>query len=367
MNEITPLEFEIRRRIEAAGPMPVGEYMALCLGDPKHGYYVTRDPLGARGDFTTAPEISQIFGELIGLWAAAIWKRMGAPESVRLIELGPGRGTLMKDALRATQVLPGMREAIEVHLVEFSPVLRGQQQRTLEDPPVPVHWHDTFDEIPGGPSIIIANEFFDAVPINQAVKSANGGWYERCIEIDALGTLAFTTAREPILHFDMLLPQAARTAPPGSIFEWRAETAAMALGRRIARDNGAALVIDYGHTESATGETLQAVGNHAYAEVLSVPGTIDLTAHVDFEAFARSVEAMGAVAYGPLPQSQFLRRLGIDTRASKLKARASPAQAAAIDMAVTRLIGVGRHDMGLLFKAAAFAHPSLGVPPAFDS
>jgi SAM-dependent MidA family methyltransferase len=366
VNEITPLEFEIRRRIEAAGPMPVGEYMALCLGDPKHGYYVTRNPLGARGDFITAPEISQMFGELIGLWAAAVWKRMGAPASARVIELGPGRGTLMKDALRAMQAMPGMREAIELHLVEISPVLRDQQRRTLDGVPMPIHWHDTFDEVPAGPSIIIANEFFDAIPINQAVKGADG-WYERCIEIDAQGALAFTTAREPILHFDMLLPAAARAALPGSIFEWRADTAAMALGRRIARDNGAALVIDYGHTESATGETLQAVGHHAYADVLSAPGAVDLTAHVDFEAFARSVEAMGAVAYGPLPQSQFLRRLGIDTRAFKLKARASSAEAAAIDLAVTRLIGVGRHDMGLLFKAAAFAHPSLGALPAFDA
>jgi SAM-dependent MidA family methyltransferase len=253
-----------------------------------------------------------------------------------------------------------------LHLVEISPVLRDQQRRTLDGVPMPIHWHDTFDEVPAGPSIIIANEFFDAIPINQAVKGADG-WYERCIEIDAQGTLAFTTAREPILHFDMLLPAAARAALPGSIFEWRADTAAMALGRRVARGNGAALVIDYGHTESATGETLQAVGHHAYADVLSAPGAVDLTAHVDFEAFARSVEAMGAVAYGPLPQSQFLRRLGIDTRAFKLKARASSAEAAAIDLAVTRLIGVGRHDMGLLFKAAAFAHPSLGALPAFEA
>lgn len=366
MNEITPLEFEIRRRIEAAGPMPLGEYMTLCLGDPTHGYYVTRDPLGADGDFTTAPEVSQMFGELIGLWAAAMWKKMGAPENVRLIELGPGRGTLMKDALRALNVMPAMREAIVLHLVEMSPVLRAQQQRTLDGLPMPAYWHGTLEEVPAGPAIVIANEFFDAIPVNQAVKAASG-WHERCIEIDAEGALAFTTARDPIPHFEMLLPASARTAPLTSIFEWRADTAAMALGRRIARDGGAALVIDYGHTESAIGETLQAVGRHAYADVLSLPGNIDLTAHVDFEALARAVEAMGPVAYGPLAQSQFLRRLGIDMRASKLKARATPAEAAGIDAALARLIGVGRHDMGLLFKAAAFTHPSLGTPPAFDT
>jgi SAM-dependent MidA family methyltransferase len=366
VNEIAPLEFEIRRRIKAAGPMPVGEYMALCLADPTHGYYVTRDPIGAAGDFTTAPEVSQIFGELIGLWMAAVWTRMGSPANVRLIELGPGRGTLMKDALRALNVMPAMREAIVVHLVEMSPVLRAQQQRTLDGLPMPVYWHDTLADVPAGPAIILANEFFDAIPINQAVKTADG-WRARCIAIDAKGALAFTTADEPIPHFEMLLPEAVRAAPLASIFEWRADASAMALGRRIAHDTGAALVIDYGHTESATGETLQAVARHAYADVLRTPGNADLTAHVDFQAFARAVEAMGAVAHGPLPQSQFLRRLGIEMRASKLKAKATTAGAASIDADVARLIGVGRRDMGLLFKAAAFTHKTLGVPPAFEA
>jgi SAM-dependent MidA family methyltransferase len=366
VNEIAPLEFEIRRRIEAAGPMPVGEYMALCLGDPKHGYYVTRDPLGAGGDFTTAPEVSQMFGELVGLWTAAVWTRMGAPANVRLIELGPGRGTLMKDALRALNVMPAMREAIVLHLVEMSPVLRAQQERMLDGLPMPIYWHATLDEVPAGPSIVVANEFFDAIPVNQAVKTADG-WHARCIGIDDKGALAFTTAREPIPHFEMLLPASVRAAPAASIFEWRADSAAMALGRRIARDGGAALVIDYGHTESAVGETLQAVARHAYADVLRAPGTADLTAHVDFQAFARAVEAMGAVAHGPLAQSQFLRRLGIDTRAAKLTAKATTAGAAEIDAALMRLIGVGRRDMGILFKAVAFTHKTLGVPPAFET
>ena len=366
MSEITPLEFEIRRRIDAAGPMPVAEYMGLCLGHPEHGYYVTRDPLGARGDFTTAPEISQMFGELIGLWIAAVWTRMGSPENVRLIELGPGRGTLMKDALRAMQVMPALHQAAVVHLVEISPVLRAQQRATLAEQPVQINWHDTLDEVPDGPAIVVANEFFDAIPVNQAVKK-DDGWHERCIEIGADGDLAFTTAPAPLPHFDLLVPPAVRNAAPGSIFEWRGDTAGMSLGRRVADSRGAALVIDYGHAESAVGETLQAVGQHAYADVLAVPGTVDVTAHVDFEALARSVESMGATAHGPLAQSQFLRRLGIDTRAMKLKARATPRVAADIDTAVSRLIGVGRRDMGLLFKAAAYTHPALGVPPAFDS
>jgi NADH dehydrogenase [ubiquinone] 1 alpha subcomplex assembly factor 7 len=366
MTDIPPLEREIRRRIEAAGPMPVGEYMALCLGDPTYGYYITRDPLGAAGDFTTAPEVSQMFGELIGLWMAATWTQMGSPENVRIVELGPGRGTLLKDALRAIGVMPAFREAIVLHLVEISPVLRAQQKSMLADVGVPVFWHDALADVPKGPVIVIANEFFDALPVNQAVKG-DRGWHERRVAIGDDGKLVFAVAPDPIPHFDKLLPPALRKAPAASIFEWRAELAAMELGRRIAGEAGAALVIDYGHAETAVGDTLQAVGHHAYANVLSAPGTIDLTAHVDFQALKRAVEAMGARGFGPIEQSQLLRRLGIGTRAAKLKARAAPAAAAGIDLALARLIGHGRSDMGALFKAAGFAHPALGTPPAFES
>ncbi len=345
--------------------MPVGEYMALCLGDPQHGYYTTHDPLGARGDFITAPEISQMFGELVGLWMATVWKKMGAPENVRVIELGPGRGTLMNDALRAAQVVPAFHKAVEVHLIEFSPALRAAQQRTLNALTTPVLWHAALDEAPDGPAIIVANEFFDALPVNQAVKTERG-WHERQIEIDSNGNLAFAIAPHPLPRFEMLLPPALRTAPAGSIFEWRADTVAMQIGRRIAAEGGAALAIDYGHVESAVGDTLQAVGQHAYADPLTAPGHIDLTAHVDFQALARAVEAMGANGFGPIEQSQFLHRLGIETRANTLKAKATPHAAAAIDLALARLTGHGRAAMGGLFKAAAFAHPSVGVPPGFE-
>ena len=366
MPDRAPLEIEIRRRIAAAGPMPVGEYMALCLGDPQHGYYTTRDPLGARGDFITAPEISQMFGELIGLWMAAVWKQMGAPGDIRVIELGPGRGTLMNDALRAVQVMPAFRDAIVLHLVEISPVLESQQERTLEHLTTPMSWHPALEDVPKGPAIIIANEFFDALPVNQAVKT-EFGWHERQIEIDPNGDLAFTLAHNPIAHFDMLLPAPVREAPVQSIFEWRDDGVAMELGRRIADNGGAALVVDYGHAETAIGETLQAVGQHAHADPLTAPGEIDLTAHVDFQALARAVEAMGANGFGPLDQSELLRRLGIETRAAKLKAKASsPAAAADIDAALARLTGHGRTSMGALFKAATFAHPSVGVPPGFE-
>ena len=365
MNDIPPLETEIRRRIQAAGPMPVNEYMALCLTDHRWGYYATRDPFGARGDFVTAPEISQMFGELIGLWMAAVWHRMGEPANVRVIELGPGRGTLMVDALRAAKAMPAFREAIVLHLVEISQLLQAQQERALAQLPVPMFWHRALSEVPKGPAIIVANEFFDALPVAQAVKGADG-WHERRIGLDDEGRLAFTVAAEPLAHFEPLLPPRLRAAPAGAIFEWRSDTTAMEMGRRIARDGGAALAIDYGHAESAVGETLQAVGQHAYADPLSAPGTLDLTAHVDFQALARAVEAMGAKAFGPIEQGEFLSRLGIEARAAALKARAQPAVAAEVDGALARLTGHGRAGMGGLFKAAAFAHASLGTPPGFE-
>ena len=359
-----PLENEIRRRIAVAGPMPVAEYMALCLFDREHGYYTTRDPFGARGDFITAPEVSQMFGELVGLWMSAVWKQMGAPENVRLVELGPGRGTMMKDALRALQIAPDFRAAIVVHLVEASPLLQVQQEKALADAGVPMFWHAALAEVPKGPAILIANEFFDALPVNQAIKT-DRGWHERRIEIDSSDQLAFTIAPEPIPFFQTLLPSPLRAARAGAIFEWRSDNEAVEMGRRVADGRGAALVIDYGHTESGLGETFQAVGQHAYADPLATPGGLDLTAHVDFQALLRAVEAMGVTGFGPIEQSQFLRRLGIEQRAATLKANA--ARASDIDQALARLIGQNRAAMGELFKVVAFVHPSIGAPPGFDT
>jgi NADH dehydrogenase [ubiquinone] 1 alpha subcomplex assembly factor 7 len=359
----SPLESEIRRRIAVAGPMPVAEYMALCLFDREHGYYTTRDPFGTRGDFTTAPEVSQMFGELIGLWMSAVWKQMGAPENVRLIELGPGRGTLMKDALRALQIAPDFRAAIVVHLVEVSPLLQAQQEAALDGTGVPTFWHKALSEVPKGPAILVANEFFDALPVNQAIRT-DRGWHERRIEIDDADQLAFTVAPEPIPFFQSLLPPGLRAARAGAIFEWRSDNEAVEVGRRVADGRGAALAVDYGHTESGLGETFQAVGQHAFADPLTNPGNLDLTAHVDFQALIRAVEAMGATSFGPIDQSQFLRRLGIEQRAASLKAQS--AQAADIDQALVRLIGHDRTAMGELFKVVAFAHPSIGALPGFE-
>ena len=360
----TPLETEIRRRIALAGPMPVRQFMALCLTHPEHGYYMTRDPLGRAGDFVTSPEVSQIFGELLGLWAAAVWQSMGSPENVRLVELGPGRGTMMLDAMRAAQVVPAFRNALVVHLIEISPALRARQEETLKGIGAPMLWHDSFEEVPPGPAIVLANEFFDALPVYQAVKQING-WYERMVEIDQHGTFAFSIADEPMPLFEQLLPPAVRNAPLGAIFEWRADTLALEIGRRIMREGGAALVIDYGHLESAAGETFQAVGRHGFADPLGTPGQVDLTAHVDFHALGLAAESMGVRAHGPLDQAEFLRRMGVERRATALKAAVTPDKASDIDVAVARLTGEGRTGMGKLFKAIAFADPKLAALPGF--
>jgi NADH dehydrogenase [ubiquinone] 1 alpha subcomplex assembly factor 7 len=360
------LEAEIRRRIARVGPMPVKQFMNLCLSHPQHGYYMTRDPLGRGGDFITAPEVSQMFGELIGLWAAAVWRRMGEPENVRLVELGPGRGTMMHDALRAAHVLPGFRAALVVHLVEISPVLQQLQKQTLDTADVTMLWHHSFEEVPEGPLIVLANEFFDALPVHQAVKHVDG-WYERTVEIDDAGNFTFGIAQEPLPLFEQLLPAQLHDAPMGALYEWRSDNLALDIARRVVRNGGAGLVIDYGHVESATGETLQAVGGHAFADPLAAPGTVDLTAHVDFQGLALAFDSMGARVHGPLEQAIFLRALGIEKRAEALKAHATREQAKNVDLTVARLAGVGRTGMGMLFKVLGFAHPDLGELPAFES
>ena len=361
----TPLKDEIRRRITLAGPIPVRQFMEMCLTHPEHGYYMTRDPLGRAGDFITSPEISQVFGELVGLWAASAWHLMAQPDNVRLIELGPGRGTMMLDAMRAAQVVPAFRQAIVLHLVEISPALRERQQQAFAALDVPVMWHQSFDEVPDGPAIVLANEFFDALPVNQAIKQFNG-WYERVVELDPDGNLKFGLANETIPLFEQLVPAALRDAPIGTIYEWRGDNLPLAIGRRLAHQGGAALIIDYGYDKTAAGETLQAVSGHGYVDPLDAPGAADLTAHVDFQAFADAAESMGARVFGPIAQATFLRRLGIEKRVETLSALAPSELAAQIDSGVKRLIAEGPKDMGTLFKVMAIANPSLGTIPGFE-
>ncbi|WP_394073709.1 class I SAM-dependent methyltransferase [Xanthobacter albus] len=354
-----PLAEEIRALIAAEGPMPVSRYMALCLGHPRHGYYITRDPLGADGDFTTAPEISQMFGELLGLWAVAAWRQVGAPAPFLLAELGPGRGTLMADALRAARIAPDFAAAARVHLVETSPVLRQAQRRALAG--IEVSWHDRIEELPPGPAIVLANEFFDALPIDQYVRVGRG-WHERRVGLDARGRLAFGLDPAPSAIAAAFAPRG--PAPEGAVLERMESGPALALARRLAHEGGAALVVDYGHA-GGFGDTLQALARHAFADPLAEPGEADLTAHVDFAALARMAQSQGARAFGPLPQGEFLLRLGLAQRAERLMAEAGPAGEDAIATAALRLAGTEEGQMGALFKVLALAAPGLGAPPAF--
>jgi len=359
-----PLMREIKRRIEAAGPIGVADYMQLALAHPEHGYYATRDPFGAKGDFVTAPEISQMFGEVIGLWAAHMWGALGRPSPFALVELGPGRGTLMADMLRAGRLAPGFTEAARVHLVETSPALRRRQRAALREAAVPVSWFETLAAVPAGPTILVANEFFDALPVRQYVRTGEG-WRERTIGINASGKLAWRTAEsraETHGKVGVILAEQ-RRARPGMVAEISPQRADMArqIGSRLAL-SGAALIVDYGYSARPLGDTFQAVKRHSYADPLSDPGNADLTAHVDFSALCAAARRAGARAFGPITQGQFLTALGIRRRAEKLK-EINAERAAEIDAAVARLTGADA--MGSLFKVVAFTGPDGPVPPPF--
>ncbi|MGI6246283.1 MAG: class I SAM-dependent methyltransferase [Pseudochelatococcus sp.] len=359
----TPLAQEMKAVITANGPISVELYMALCLGHPRHGYYMTRDPLGLAGDFITAPEISQMFGELLGLWAADTWRHMGEPARVRLVELGPGRGTLMKDALRAARVLPAFHAAIDVHMVEMSPVLRRLQAETLADSGFSPAWHDAFAQVPAGPAIIIANEFFDCLPVRQYVRGREG-WFERLVGLDAAGELTFGLANAPE-------PALTRAAPEGVLMEFPAShlIAMRQITERLVAQGGALLVLDYGHLSTGYGDTMQAVRDHGYTALLAEPGEADVTVHVDFAALAQAARMAGAAVHGPATQGEFLLRLGIRERAAMLQAHAAAStggSAAHIDTALNRLIDMDTRGMGQLFKAMAVAHPALPLLPGFD-
>ena len=323
VTEYSPLQSEIRKLIKSSGPMPVWRYMELCLTHPKYGYYVSRDPLGREGDFTTAPEVSQMFGELLGLWAASVWKAMGSPPLLRLIELGPGRGTMMADALRALRVLPPLYQSLSIHLVEINPVLRDKQQATLSARAQHRTGTKASTRCPKGPAIIFANEYFDVLPIHQMVKQRDR--LARADGRDRRQTASWCSAprREPMPRFEVLLPPLVRAAPVGAVFEWRPDAEIMKIASRVRDQDGAALIIDYGHVRSDAGDTFQAIARHSFADPLKSPGQADVTAHVDFQALARAAEGLGARVHGPVPQGEFLKRLGIETRAVTLMAKAS--------------------------------------------
>ena len=347
------LRDRLSAQIAAGGPISVAQYMTACLHDPDFGYYATRPAIGADGDFVTAPMISQMFGELLGVWAASAWELMGRPDAVRLIEMGPGDGTLMGDILKTVRHAEGFLEAADVWLVETSAPLRALQAERLGET---VRWAQTLSEVPGGaPTILIANELLDCLPARQFVRTAIG-WAEQVVGLDARGELAFGLANTPAAG---LLPDAA----VGQVYEQSPAQAALGaeLGRRIAADSGVALLIDYGRAEPGFGDTLQALRRHEKVDPLAGPGEADLTVHADFPAVMAAAGAEG-VDTQILTQTQFLARLGIGERAETL-VRAAPARSAVIGRQLTRLIGAD--EMGELFKVCAIHTPDW-TPPAFE-
>jgi NADH dehydrogenase [ubiquinone] 1 alpha subcomplex assembly factor 7 len=357
---MTKLLDEIRAMIAERGSITVEQYMQLALTHPDLGYYMNRDPFGATGDFTTAPEVSQMFGELIGLWAAEVWSSMGSPDPVRLVELGPGRGTLMSDALRAARIVPAFRNALEVRLIETSPTLASMQHELLIDCGVAVSWAQSLKEIPDGPTIVIGNEFLDALPVRQFVR-VSGQWRERAVRLNGDGKLVFDVADkpEPYIRANAANGEVLEVSPSGHrlMFE---------LGARLVKQGGAALLIDYGHAITSYGDTLQALRAHRYVDPLAAPGDCDLTAHVDFAAMARSASATGAAVHGPIDQGDFLRAIGIDLRTKALAERASADRAEEFQRARERLVGKNQGEMGALFKAMAIADRKLRAPPGFQ-
>jgi NADH dehydrogenase [ubiquinone] 1 alpha subcomplex assembly factor 7 len=344
----------LRARIRREGPLRLDTYMHICLADPEHGYWNKAHAIGADGDFITAPEISQVFGEIIGLWAATTWQRMGEPAEVRLIELGPGRGTLMADALRAAAVLVPFLAAVRVHLIEISPALCQTQQRVLAAAGLAVSWHQRLAEVPAGPAIVIGNEFLDALPVRQLVFG-EGGWRERTVGLDSGGALRF--GQGEVVAFQ-------GHAPPrlGDVAEIRSGEDVVLADLEKRTDPVMAAFIDYGPAYAGYGDTLQAVRRHAYVDPLSEPGSSDLTAHVQFGPLADKARAVGFAADGPMPQAEFFGRLGMVERAARLMA-ASAACASQIEGAVQRLLAPT--GMGSQFKVLIVRSPQLPSPAPF--
>jgi SAM-dependent MidA family methyltransferase len=353
----TPLARVLAERIAREGPIPVRDYMAACLHDPEHGYYRTRRAIGAGEDFITAPEISQVFGELIGLWSVVVWQQLGSPSRVRLVELGPGRGTLMRDALRAARAVPAFLDAVDVVLVEPNPALQEIQREVLGDSQVPIRWFQDLQtaapDVAGTATILIANEILDVVPVTQFQRT-DAEWLERSVGLNDLGCLVFG-----LTPLSGTPPENAHDARPGDIIERRDAREVIDALRQIA-DRGplAALFIDYGYEGPAVGDTLQAMRAQGYEDPLAAPGTVDLTAHVDFSAFAADARAAGLSVDGPRPQATFLGALGIVERTSRLMT-VNPAAAPSLEAATARLMAPT--GMGTLFKVIGVRGQS--VPP----
>jgi NADH dehydrogenase [ubiquinone] 1 alpha subcomplex assembly factor 7 len=359
---MTDLVRHLTDLIRADGPISIAEFMRIALTGRSDSYYRRGDPFGAAGDFVTAPEISQVFGELIGLWCVDLWQKLGSPKRFTLVELGPGRGTLMKDALRAARVAPTFLEAASVALVDVSEALQKKQREAIGA--AAARWHQRFEDVEvEGPVIVIANEFFDALPIRQYVRTIEG-WVERCVGLGADDSLMFGAT--PGVVDARLIPESLRNAAVGSVVELSPAraTVARALGESVARIGGAALVIDYGFFGPAAGDTLQAVTVNAFAEVLAQPGTADLTSHVDFTALGSALVESGTRVGDLATQGDFLNRLGAFERTQMLKREATTAQAEALDAAYRRL--TAPDAMGSLFKVLCAVWPASIQPAGFS-
>ncbi len=363
--ETTPLEERLIDLIKLKGPISVADFMADALGHPHEGYYMRQASIGAEGDFTTAPEISQVFGELIGLWLVEAWRGMGSPKSFNLVELGPGRGVLMADILRAARLRPEFTKSAMVWLLETSGRLRHEQQKRLRTSEIKPFWADEFADIPPAPSLIIANEFFDCLPIRQFERIENG-WRERLVGLDAdEKKLAFVLGRTPPPP-EIGLPEISESEI-GDIYEISsdAQNVAAEICAMLTKHGGHALIIDYGHMASGLGDTLQAVRGHKFWPPLSTPGRADVTAHVDFDALSRTIIDSGAVAHGPVTQGRFLESLGLSLRVEMLCKGKGAAQAEEVRAGAHRISAP--NQMGEIFKVACVSAPSSPTPAGFES
>jgi len=355
----------LKARIRETGPISIATFMGEALFHPRDGYYATKNPIGAGEDFITAPVISQMFGELIGLWSAQVWMDMGRPSPFHLVELGPGTGTMMADGLRAARAVDGFAAGASVTLIEASAALKAVQARTLGASGVTLRWADGLEKVKPGAAIIWGNEFLDCLPVRQAVRK-DSVWHERLVGFapDDENTLAFVLG-PPLGQDDALVPDRLKDAPDGSLIELRPGDRQLvdALANRFGQSPGVALFIDYGPAQSETGDTLQAIRSHEKVDPLSDPGTGDLTARVDFESLASAARDAGLTVSGPVTQGAFLTGLGIEARAAALL-RANPDRKADIARQLWRL--TDPEQMGDLFKVIAISAPDMPHLPGFD-
>lgn len=349
-----PLKQKLANKIQKSGAISLAEYMAICLYDDEYGYYRKKDPLGKEGDFTTAPEISQVFGELIGVWLITSWQASGSPKNPIIVEPGPGRGTLMADILRVAEKIPEFYKNISVHLVEVNEALIKEQKKALSKYEAEIHWHKSIDTLPEKPVFLVANEFFDALPIHQFIMTKDG-WRERLIAVDANNNFVFITSKIETPHI-ALIPKKLSDVEEGGIYEVCPEGIKIIknIAERIKNYGGAALAIDYGYYNNNFKDSFQAVKNHKYHDPFKNPGDVDLTAHVNFTRLGKEAEKMGVRAQGNITQGEFLINMGIELRAAMLMKNASEIEQKNIKSGVERLLFPSQ--MGSLFKCLALTN-----------